>query len=169
MSSTGPLVEMLQRSVRNLRTSEYLDGVESGSEVDGVRCENVERLSLADASFDLCTSTEVFEHVEDDGAGFRELYRVLRPGGKTVFTVPLNLEGPTIERAVRVDGKLIHRLPAEYHDDLLRGQNQVLAYRTYGRDIVQRLLDAGFSDARIDETQVGVYFGFGRGVVIAEK
>jgi ubiquinone/menaquinone biosynthesis C-methylase UbiE len=32
----------------------------------------VQRLSFADASFDLCTSTEVFEHVPDDRAGLRE-------------------------------------------------------------------------------------------------
>ena len=42
-----------------------------------------------DASFDLCTSTEVFEHMPDDLNGFSEIRRVLRPGGRFVFTVLL--------------------------------------------------------------------------------
>jgi SAM-dependent methyltransferase len=160
---------MLRRHCADLEVSEYFDDVEPGACVDGVRCENVEALTFADASFDLCTSTEVFEHVADDRAGFRELWRVLRPGGCTLFTVPLNVQGPTRERAERIDGRIVHHLPPEYHDDHLRGRGRVLAFRTYGLDIVDRLRDAGFREAHIDRSYCEAFFGFGRAVIVARR
>jgi SAM-dependent methyltransferase len=48
----------------------------------------VDALPLRDASFDTVLSTEVWEHVEDATAAAREAYRVLRPGGNLVVTVP---------------------------------------------------------------------------------
>jgi SAM-dependent methyltransferase len=47
-----------------------------------------ERLPFAGASFDTVLSTEVWEHVEDPGKAARESFRVLRPGGYLVVTVP---------------------------------------------------------------------------------
>ncbi len=43
---------------------------------------------LADASVDLVTAFDIIEHVEDDGAAFRELARVCRPKGHVLVTVP---------------------------------------------------------------------------------
>lgn len=45
-------------------------------------------IPFADASFDIITSFDVLEHIEDDGATLRELHRVLRPGGTLVLAVP---------------------------------------------------------------------------------
>ena len=44
--------------------------------------------SLENGSFDLATMLDVLEHLEDDKAGLDEVYRVLKPGGHFVFTVP---------------------------------------------------------------------------------
>jgi SAM-dependent methyltransferase len=169
LSSRGPLCRMLARESGALQLSEYFEDVAPGEHRDGIRCENVERLTFPDASFDLCTSTDVFEHVADDRAGFRELRRVLRPGGQAIFTVPLDLTGPTVERAELRDGQIVHHLPPEYHDDHLRGTGRVLAFRTYGTDITQRLERAGFREARIDTRHRYGYFGFGRAVVAASR
>lgn len=46
------------------------------------------QLPFRDASFDTVLSTQVWEHVEDPGAAARETFRVLRPGGHLVVTVP---------------------------------------------------------------------------------
>lgn len=46
------------------------------------------RLPFADAQFDIVTMLDVLEHVEDDGAAVREIYRVLAPGGAFVLSVP---------------------------------------------------------------------------------
>ena len=55
---------------------------------------SAERLPLSDASFDLVTANMVLEHVEHPDALFREVSRVLRPGGRFLFHTP-NLEGYT--------------------------------------------------------------------------
>lgn len=86
---------------------------------DGVRCEDLERLTFADESFDLHVTLDVFEHVLDPTAAFREIARTLRPGGAHVFTVPL-VRGrhPSARRAERrPDGTLHHLAEPKYHDN----------------------------------------------------
>jgi SAM-dependent methyltransferase len=48
----------------------------------------VYRLPFADGSFDKVVFTEVIEHIPDDAAALRELYRVLAPGGVMGLTTP---------------------------------------------------------------------------------
>jgi SAM-dependent methyltransferase len=170
LSSRGPIVNYLRRNAAEIVVSEYYDDAAPGDSVNGVRCENVEALTFPDDAFDLCTSTDVFEHVADDMAGFREIYRVLRSGGgKAIFTVPLSSDQETVERARRRDGKVHHLLEPEYHHDIQRGIGKVLAFRNYGSDIVLRLQAAGFSRAYLYSEFEKRFMGFGRVVVVAEK
>ena len=149
LSSRGPLVDWLRRQAGRLTCSEWFDGASPGQMVDGVQCQDVQRLTFAAASFDVCTSTEVFEHVPDDARGFAELHRVLRPGGRLVFSVPLSSGEVTVERARRgKDGEVEHLLPPEYHGDRIRGRGRVLAYRNYGFDVLERVATQGFRDVR---------------------
>ena len=46
------------------------------------------RLPFLDRSFDLVSALDVFEHLEDDVAGFGEVRRVLKPGGHLLAAVP---------------------------------------------------------------------------------
>lgn len=46
---------------------------------------NAEALPVADESFDVAVSTQVYEYVEDVDLALSELYRVLRPGGRTLI------------------------------------------------------------------------------------
>ena len=148
LSARGPLVEFLKREARSVALSEYFADAEPGSCRDGVRCEDVQRLTYSDASFDLVTHTEVLEHVPDDARAFAELHRVLRPGGAMLFTVPLYGGHPTIERARLRNGEVEHLMEPAYHIDPLRGAG-ILAFRDYGLDIVERLRAAGFSQVSI--------------------
>lgn len=167
LSSRGPWVRFLQRSGAQLTRSEFFDDVAPGQTRDWVHCEDVQRMTFADASFDLATHTEVFEHVEDDAAGFRELRRVLTSDGLTAFTVPIDPAAPTRERVARgLDGALQYLQPPEYHGDRLRGPGRVLSWRDYGGDIVQRLRQAGFARAWIEPPPARLW-GRGRAVVLA--
>jgi SAM-dependent methyltransferase len=168
LSSRGPLFAYLRREVADLTCSEYFDDLPPGSLRDGVQCQDVQRLTFAAASFDLVTSTEVFEHVPDDRRGFAEIRRVLRPGGAFIFTVPLSGAERTVERAVLKDGASVHLLPAEYHDDRIRGRRSVLVYRDYGLDIADRLLAAGFGTASIDDRFEHAFLGEGSRILIAQ-
>ena len=149
LSSRGPLVEWLRRHAGRVTCSEYFDGVAPGEVVNRVQCQDVQRLTYASASFDLCTSTEVFEHVPDDARGFSELHRVLRPGGRLIFSVPITSAARTMERAVIENGSVRHLLPPEYHGDRIRGRGRVLVFRDYGLDVVDRVTAQGFRDARL--------------------
>lgn len=41
-----------------------------------------------DRTFDLVVGLDVLEHIEDDAAVMRELYRICKPGGRLLLTVP---------------------------------------------------------------------------------
>jgi len=54
-----------------------------------IKCEKISpdgRLPYADASIDIACSLEVVEHVEDQFAFARELYRILKPGGLAIIS-----------------------------------------------------------------------------------
>lgn len=49
-----------------------------------------EVLPFPDAAFDLVMAMDIIEHVDDDESVFRELSRVIRPGGTLVLSSPLH-------------------------------------------------------------------------------
>lgn len=54
------------------------------------------QLPIRDKQFDAVIGLDIFEHIEDDESAFSEAYRVLRPGGILVLSVPAfrSLWGP---------------------------------------------------------------------------
>lgn len=81
--------------------------------------EDIQKMSLPAESFDVILCNHVLEHVPDDDAGFAEISRLLRPGGKAIITVPGDWR----------------REQTIYFDDLtLNGH-----YRDYGQDLDGRL------------------------------
>jgi hypothetical protein len=74
----------------------------------------------------------------------------------------------TVERAVLRNGVIVHLQPPEYHGDRIRGRARVLAFRTYGLDIVRRLAAAGF-EAAIEQVDDAAHAIDGAKVVVARK
>ena len=93
---------------------------------------------------------------------------MLRPGGLLVFTVPLMDTGPTLERAEIRYKRIVHLVTPEYHGDRLRGRRGVLAFRTYGPDIMDRLRAAGF-DARLERIERAAHAITDGQVVVGRK
>ena len=56
--------------------------------LDSVKLGAAEQLPYENDSFDLVTSLDVVEHLDDDVAGLREMRRVLRPDGRVLLFVP---------------------------------------------------------------------------------
>lgn len=152
-SAHGPFADYLRKHAHSLALSEFHADAEPGSINHGTRHEDVQHLSYPDRRFDLVTHTEVLEHVPDDQRAFAELYRVIKPGGLMVFTVPLSSRPDTVERARLCDGQIEHLLPAVHHLDPWQKGIGILAYRDYGSDIEGRMRDAGFSDITIRRPQ----------------
>jgi len=169
LSAHGAFFEFLNKNSENVVFSEYIDDVEIGDSVNGVLCQDVQNLTFDDGVFDICTSTEVFEHVPDDEKGFSEIFRVLRDGGVFIFTVPLHDVPKTVTRALVEEGEIVHILEPEYHDDSIRGIGKVFVYRDYGRDIADKLLSVGFACVDIVEEFDSAGFGYKKDVIIAHK
>jgi ubiquinone/menaquinone biosynthesis C-methylase UbiE len=57
---------------------------------------DITNLSFRDGSFDLVTANMVVEHLDNPSAQFREINRVLRPGGVFIFHTPNTLGHATV-------------------------------------------------------------------------
>lgn len=116
--------------------SQFFPGVEPGSLVNGVRCENLEALTFSDNEIDLHVSQDVMEHVFDPMRAFAEIARTLKPGGAHVFTVPLvNRHKPSSRRArLREDGEIEHLKPPVYHGNPISSEGSLVTV-DWGFDI----------------------------------
>jgi SAM-dependent methyltransferase len=94
---------------------------------------DITRMSFEDESFDLIINSHVLEHIPDDRAAMREMYRVLRSGAVALVQVPGGTRESTYEDESITDPEL-----------RLKHFNQRDHVRIYGMDIAKRLEDAGF-------------------------
>jgi Methyltransferase domain len=146
--TTTPLYKGLATHVEPglLVGSEYFgDEHRSGDLVNGIRHEDLQRLSFPDASFDIVLTSEVLEHVPDAERAEREIIRVLRPRGKYLFTVPLDPYGErdTILAERLADGSIHFHGEPVYHGDPIRAGG-ILAYRIFSlADLERRFHDLG--------------------------
>lgn len=76
------------RAMLGARVSEYVGVDRAGGDSVPDVVADAHALPFSDASFDAGLSFQVFEHVERPRDCVRELARVVRPGGRVIFTVP---------------------------------------------------------------------------------
>ena len=127
----------------NYISSEYFPDVPVGTEKNGVVCEDLEQLSFADEAFDLVLTEDVLEHVRHPAAAFKEIYRVLKPGGYHVFTIPFYFDRKTTARVDTTADEDVYLLEPEYHGDTLR--DRILVYTDFGHDLLDQLSKLGFA------------------------
>ena len=119
--------------------SHYYPDVATGEIVNGVRSEDLENLSFDDESFDLHLTQDVFEHLFNPAAAFREIARTLRPTGAHVFTTPLVRKNePTHFCAHLAPNRTVVHLtePPEYHRNPISPEGSLVTVN-WGYDITE--------------------------------
>ena len=142
--------------------SHYFEDVEPGQlhSERGERCENIENLTFPDNSFDLFITQDVMEHIFDPAAAFREIARVLKPGGAHIFTAPLvNRARPSERRADLLPDRTIrHYKKPEYHGNPVDPGGSLVTM-DWGYDIAARIMsEAGMPSLviQIDDVNSGI-------------
>ena len=95
---------------------------------------NLENVCFGNEVFDAIFCVHVLEHVHDDAQALAELYRVLNYGGWALLMVPIDDKRENTDEDFEVVD------PRER--EIRFGQSDHL--RLYGRDFVQRCVNAGF-------------------------
>ncbi len=110
---------------------------------------SAEVVPFNDQAFDVVVSRAVLEHLKEPAKVFQELFRVLKPGGKTVLLTPSKFD------YVSVSARLI---PNRFHANVVKateGRNEVdtfpTFYRANSRRQIRRLaVNAGFELQRLE-------------------
>ncbi len=128
--------------------SEYLgDDQKPGQTYDHIRHEDITNLSFEDNSLDVVLSFEVLEHVPDYRAALRETFRVLKPGGALLMSVPflIGVEQTLIRARITEDGSLEHIEEPEYHGDPTADDQSdgCLCFYHFGWDLLEDMIEAG--------------------------
>ena len=139
LNSCGGLHDLLRRLPR-LSFSEY------GSTAPDIPSQSLMGLTYADRSFDLVLNSETLEHVPDIDIALREIFRVLKPGGRHIFTVPIIYERPATRRRARLgpSGNVEHLLPPSYHASGTHHADDYLVFNEFGADFENTVRSVGF-------------------------
>jgi SAM-dependent methyltransferase len=123
--------------------SDHDPAIKDGASRSGIHSEDLTHLTYASECFDLVLASETLEHVPDLGAALREIHRVLAPGGRHVFTVPLLPGVPrTFARSIILpDGSIQDRAPRIAHPG---GDWGYPVFTEFGADLPEILEATGF-------------------------
>lgn len=125
---------------RNLENLQYIT-TDLNSPLADVKADILD-LPFEDNSFDVVLCNHVLEHIPDDLAAMKELYRVMRPGGWGIFQVPQDpFRDDTFEDNSITDKKERTRIFGQYDH-----------VRIYGLDYFDRLREVGFEVEAVDYT-----------------
>jgi SAM-dependent methyltransferase len=143
--AAGPVHDAIRHHPGYVCSEYYGRDLKSGDVINGIRHEDLQRLSFADDSLDVVLSSDVLEHMPSPYEAHVEIFRVLRPGGRHLFTVPF---WPWIVkddvRAELIDGEIRHLAEPAFHGDPVRPGEGILVWTIFGLEMLVRLADIGF-------------------------
>jgi SAM-dependent methyltransferase len=157
VNSCGALHKFLS-GIPGLSYSEFLP------EDTSTAHENLLSLTYPDESFDFLLHSDTVEHVPDVDRAFAEIWRVLKPGGMCIFSIPWVRDGrETLIRArVRQTGELAatgcgkpleeveHLLPPSYHGGSYQSTQQYLVFYEFGVGFLSHLDALGFQTELVE-------------------
>lgn len=141
--TSGPFRKIF-RPLANYQQSDFYSEEQRKGASKQIPHQDLEQLTYADNTFDLVLTSDILEHVRHPLDAFRQIWRVLKPHGFHIFTIPLTVPMPT-KTVARVDttGPTDkHLLPERYHGNGKGGRS--LVYNDFGADIVTLLETVGF-------------------------
>jgi SAM-dependent methyltransferase len=146
-----PFAKQLKDRYPKFTGSEYAPTEAEQARIAPVKHQDLAALSFGDASFDICMTNEVMEHLPDLKASLAELQRVLRPGGILLSTFPFlqNRRDSIIKARMLADGSIQYLTEPEYHGNPVDPSGGSLVFQVPAWDIIDLCLDVGFSRANI--------------------
>jgi len=169
-----PLYKYIKQQFQLTIGSEYLGNNLAQGFVDdrGIRNESLTSLSFKEGQFDFLLSFDVLEHIPEYKKAFSECFRVLKPEGKMVFTVPFakRSEKNIIRAIINETGEVTHIKNPVYHGDPLNKKG-ILCYQDFGWEMLEELQEVGFNkvQAIIYGSRFYGYLGGGHIAFIASK
>ncbi|MDJ0688927.1 MAG: class I SAM-dependent methyltransferase [Xenococcaceae cyanobacterium MO_188.B32] len=128
--------DYLKKECQNYSCSQYFPDITPGEIHRGFRCENLENLTFSDGSFDLFITQDVFEHILHPDKAFKEIARVLKPGGMHIFTMSWYPElQHSRQRATIENGEIKYLEKAVYHGNPISDRGSLVTY-DWGADFV---------------------------------
>lgn len=133
---SSPTLWFFRDHCPNYSFSYYFEDVERGEFQNGMRCENLERLTFPDESFDVFITQDVLEHVFSPERALKEIARVLKLGGLHIFTTPLYKSLLRSRPRSRIEGgQVIHILEPQYHGNPVSDKGALVTW-DYGVNFV---------------------------------
>ena len=148
-----PFFKLYETKIKDLIGSEFDEDVELlGKVKNGIRYEDVTRLSFADQSIDIIVSLEVLEHVPNYRDGLKEFYRCLKQGGTIIMSIPFVVQNEqnTKRAELNLDGSINHILPPEYHGDPVNPDGGILCFYHFGWELLEEMKEIGFKDVSLE-------------------
>jgi len=133
-SPGGAASAKLAKECTNYIPTHYFPNVPPGQVKDGFRCEDLEKQTFSNESFDLIITQDVLEHLFTPSKALTEIERTLKPGGAHVFTVPWYYWKDTEVRAVRKTDTIQYLKKPDYHGNPIDPEGS-LVVTEWGRDL----------------------------------
>ena len=141
-SSPTPTIAQVWDGCSGYSASYFYPDIPRGTIYNGYQCQDLEQLTFEDESFDVFVTMDVMEHIVDPVRAFKEISRVLKPGGIHIFTVPIcwiTESAPRVKR--KVNGGLEYLKDPVYHENPIDKDGSLVTI-DYGNDIGEFIFEA---------------------------
>ena len=144
---SSSLYNYMTKKYTNVIGSEYLPNVSFGTTLNGILSQDLTNLTFENEKFNYIISCDVLEHIPNYKKALSECCRILKFGGKFIFTVPFLINSKSnIIKAELQNGSILHYTPPEYHGNPI-GDDDCLCFTHFGWEILDDLKECGFSES----------------------
>jgi SAM-dependent methyltransferase len=127
--SSPSSLRFLQKECTGYTFSQFFHDTPPGEYKNDVRCEDLSNLTFPDNSLDILITQDVFEHVLFPFKAFKEIYRVLKPGGAHIFTMPWYRNISKSKPRVKImNDEIIYLDPPIYHGNPIDEKGSLVTY-----------------------------------------